>query len=224
MWDACGGAAPEYSHLAAIAGFDLGHNRDMTALGYVFELEPDGENRRFVIECDVFIPRGSKVQWRSEPFKTWIADGFLTVTDTKGTDFAALYGCLTERQRRHGVLSMAYDPKAATEFAGNCTSRLDINTSPFLQNKLQYTEPLDSFIEALVEQRIFHNNNPILGWCARNMAVESDSTGSYRMPSKEKSDDKIDPLIAVLMAYGTALLQEPEPVLDYYESNPVEIV
>ena len=48
-----------------------------------------------------------------------------------------------------------------------------------------------------------HNNNPMLRWQAGNVIVETDPAGN-RKPTKAKSLDRIDGIVAAIMACGIA--------------------
>ena len=50
-----------------------------------------------------------------------------------------------------------------------------------------------------------HGNNPILRWMASNVTVETDAAGNLK-PSKKKSTEKIDGIVALTMAIGRAMV------------------
>jgi phage terminase large subunit-like protein len=71
-------------------------------------------------------------------------------------------------------------------------------------------------LEGLVRsRRIWHGGNPVLQWMASNVCTEKDSAENIK-PSKGASFERIDGIVAGVMAIGRAiLLHEPE-------SNPYE--
>ncbi len=53
-----------------------------------------------------------------------------------------------------------------------------------------------------------HGNNPVLRWMASNVAVETDAAGNLK-PSKRKSKEKIDGIVALIMALGRGMVHRP---------------
>ncbi|MCO6437232.1 MAG: hypothetical protein J5J06_09115, partial [Phycisphaerae bacterium] len=64
----------------------------------------------------------------------------------------------------------------------------------------------------VVSGRLRHGGNPVLRWMAANVAVELDAAGNIK-PSKKKSTERIDGIVAAVMGLGRALLgkQRREP-------------
>ena len=59
-------------------------------------------------------------------------------------------------------------------------------------------------LEALVMGRHLHpGDNPVLSWMASNCAIESDPAANIK-PSKKKSTEKIDSIVALVMAIARA--------------------
>ncbi len=58
---------------------------------------------------------------------------------------------------------------------------------------------------ALEQKRILHGGNELLGWAASNMITRTSADGRYIMPAKARSKDKIDPIVALVMAIGEAM-------------------
>ena len=54
-------------------------------------------------------------------------------------------------------------------------------------------------------------SNPVLTWALSNVALEQDAAGNVK-PSKERSRERIDPIVAAVMAVGIAA-QEPAPLV-----------
>ena len=60
----------------------------------------------------------------------------------------------------------------------------------------------------LAEGKLRHGGHPILRWCAGNAVPNVDATGDIR-PSKSKSTERIDLLVATLMAISRHLVEAP---------------
>ena len=54
-----------------------------------------------------------------------------------------------------------------------------------------------------------HGGNPVLRWQAANVTVEQDAAGNIK-PSKRKSTERIDGIVAMVMALGRAMVQPME--------------
>ena len=60
---------------------------------------------------------------------------------------------------------------------------------------------VDAFETAMLRGEMAHGMHPVLRWTAGNLIFEMDAAGS-RKPSKGRSIDRIDPLVALIMAIG----------------------
>ena len=65
------------------------------------------------------------------------------------------------------------------------------------------SEPTKNLYTLILEGRFQHNGNPVLRWMAGNAAVAQDAAGNLK-PDKEKSSDKIDGIVALVMGIGRA--------------------
>ena len=55
-----------------------------------------------------------------------------------------------------------------------------------------------------------HGANPVLRWMASNITVEQDAAGNFK-PSKKKSSERIDGIVATIMSLGRAMLADDLP-------------
>lgn len=226
MW-ARGDAVPDLSRVKEIyAGVDLGWCDDFAAVGYVAPLDwvsLAGESkRRYAIWSEVLIPKMTKRNLNEEPFLSWIANGRVHVTDSEWTDTEPLYASLRDNKKRFRIKSCGYDPNNAREFATNCTNKLGLTMQPLGQNHAKYHEPFREFKQALSEGRILHGGEKVIGWAAQNV-VEDTNHAMHTMPSKKRSQDKIDPFVAVLMAFNEALFAARQKPSKYEKVDPITI-
>ena len=56
----------------------------------------------------------------------------------------------------------------------------------------------------IISGKLRHGDHPIMRWMAANVAVEQDPAGNLK-PSKRKSPEKIDGIVALVMAIGRVL-------------------
>lgn len=225
-WAKGSGPLPNLNNRPCFAGVDLGWRDDLAAIGYCWALddvEHEGETKRqFAVAADVFVPREGRRDLTAEPWASWIEQGWLTVTDSEWTDPAVMYQAIQKRIKSHGIKSLAYDPNNAREFALNCVNNLGVTSYAFAQKPAKYNEPFREFAIAMREGRIRHGDNPLLEWCALNV-VELSNAVNERMPAKSRSSDKIDPIVAIIMALSEAMFAERKKPSVYERRGPVLI-
>jgi phage terminase large subunit-like protein len=74
------------------------------------------------------------------------------------------------------------------------------------------------WIEALIEDgRLHHDGDPVLTWAVANVTAREFADGTV-MPRKERPENKIDPLVALVIAMAAAMESEG-PQASVYESR-----
>jgi phage terminase large subunit-like protein len=75
----------------------------------------------------------------------------------------------------------------------------------------------------VMDRKLAHGGHPVLRWMADNLVVRQDPAGNMK-PDKQKSREKIDGIVAGLMAFDRALRNEGEAGRSVYEDRgPVMI-
>jgi phage terminase large subunit-like protein len=225
MWAAGNLPLPSLEGRECHAGLDLGWKDDLAAIVYAFPLddvEIGGEaKRRVALLADTFIPSDSARNLAEEPWATWIADKWLTVTHGAVTDPEAIYDRLAQRQREFGIRTIALDPNNARAPGIHIETVLGIQAFWHGQGFTKMNEPTREFVDMLREGRLLHGGNPLLAWQALNLVLQADPRG-YVRPNKAKAADKIDSIVAAIMSLNEILFAEQAPVHNYYETHDVE--
>ena len=81
----------------------------------------------------------------------------------------------------------------------------------FRQGFRSMAAPTRELEKLILSRRLAHGGHPVTRWMASNAAVSQDPAGNLK-PAKDKSTDRIDGIVALIMALGRAMLpEEPEP-------------
>ena len=75
---------------------------------------------------------------------------------------------------------------------------------PFGQGYKDMSPPSKELMKITLEKRIAHGGNPVLRWMMDNIYVKTDPAGNIK-PDKEKSTEKIDGAVALIMALDRAI-------------------
>ena len=78
---------------------------------------------------------------------------------------------------------------------------------PHGQGYKDMSPPSKEVYRLLLEGRILHGGNPVLRWMAGNVVMEEDPAGNIK-PTKAKAVEKIDGIVAMIMAMGRAVINE----------------
>jgi phage terminase large subunit-like protein len=93
---------------------------------------------------------------------------------------------------------------------------------PFGQGFSSMAAPTRDLLAHVLNRKIRHNNNPMLRWMADNLVVKQDPAGNVK-PDKQKSTQRIDGMVALIMALDRCMRNEAEGP-SVYEDSPMLIV
>jgi phage terminase large subunit-like protein len=88
-------------------------------------------------------------------------------------------------------------------------------------NTANLSEPTKR-LDALIRQgKVRHNGSPLLRWCLGNVVCKEDHNGNV-YPRKSHEKLKIDPVISIIMALATYLLNESRGIV--YEERGIRFL
>ena len=73
------------------------------------------------------------------------------------------------------------------------------------QSQTYFTEPIQDLQQAVIDRRFTHDGDPVLRWAGQNAVLVENARGGV-MYDKANSNEKIDPIVALTMAYRVCML------------------
>jgi len=202
-WDACGGPMPNLAGKLCYAGFDLASTADITAFVLYFP-EEHAVLPWFWIPEDTALIREKRDR---VPYLTWAKAGYLKLTPGNACDYETVLRCVTQEiAPKYSVQQVGGDPWNATQFM-NALTAAGFNVVQFRQGFASLNEPTKQLEKDVLTGVLNHGGNPVLRWMASNVTVETDAAGNLK-PSKKKSTEKIDGIVAMIIARGCAMIAE----------------
>lgn len=191
----------DYAGRRCFLGLDLASKVDLASLAVVFPPEVEGE--KWAVFMRRWVPEEKVLEGEGTRYKAWHSDGWLEATEGNVIDFSSIEDALRDIGERFQVEEVPYDPFQATQFA----TRMTDEGFPMVQygaTVKNFSEPMKG-LEALVLQRgIEFQDDPVLMWCMSNVVARKDKKDNI-YPTKEIDDNKIDDVIAIIMAYARAM-------------------
>lgn len=208
-------------------GLDLASKVDIAALEILFDLErcdcpKAAELReagyRYARFGRYYLPEATVDLGENEHYQGWVRQqpdgrpGWIKATDGNMTDYFEILddivGIEGEDGRRRGGLTrdhtveeVAFDPSQATMFV-TALARENVTCVEVGQTVLNLSEPLKE-MEGLVRSKaIAHDGDPVMLWMLSNVVVRPDLTKDNVYPRKERPENKIDGVVAHVIALG----------------------
>ncbi len=199
-WELCEGDVDlqKLKNKECYVGLDLASTRDISALVLLFK-----EDEKFIIVPYFFIPE-ENAKKRSERDKvdyiTWIRDGHCIATNGDVTDYNFIKQKILDLGKEYLIQSICYDRFNASQMVIDLTNE-NVPMEPFGQGFVSMSAPSKQLESLILGKEIIHNGNPVLKWMIANTVMEEDAAGNIK-PSKKKSTEKIDGVVALVMALG----------------------
>jgi phage terminase large subunit-like protein len=205
------------------AGLDLANTRDLNAFVLVFP-QPNGTFRTLNY---TFIPReaGEKSDNISvgRPFIGWSnnKNNFLYLTERRTRDDEFIFEKIKELSQKFVIKNCGYDRWGSDQLAFKIESELGLKLSPFGQGYKSQSPAIKDLERLIIEGKLKHNGNPVMRWCISNVRIVKDDAGNVKM-SKERSKEKIDAAVALVMALGQYNLDTYEDMANPEQESPYE--
>ncbi len=205
---------------------DVSATRDITALIWLFE--PDEGSKIWTIIPQFWIPEATledraredrRVNWRK-----WVDEGALQTTPGDSVDQNFVGEAIKQGFGDFDVELMGFDPWNARKLVTDLEAdNLDIERFiEMRQGTSTLGEPTKEFERMVFAGEFDHGGHPVLAWMAGHAQVRFDANLNY-VPAKAGSLDKIDGIVASVMALGLSMNVEIEPPSVYEERGILEI-
>lgn len=186
------------------AGLDLAATTDMAACWYVWEWE-----RTYYAWGRYWVPEAAvraRTERKTVPYEGWVSAGHITMTQGDVIDTDVVERDMVADFARFKPRQIAYDPWNATDLVNRLTTE-GLSMVLFIQGPKSYHPAMTFFERQYRSGRFRHGGNPVLTWNAANLVPRRD-VNLNMAPDRKRSADKIDGMVAVLMAMGLAAIEE----------------
>lgn len=220
LWDKTDGKwdLSELTGKKCYVGLDLSSTTDITASCYLFPPQDGLPDWRAIF--DAWIPEENmkeRVLSDGVPYDRWVNQKHLHATPGEVVDYDFVEARILASSKQYEVHTLGTDPWNSRML----TQRLmrgGVDVIEIPQN-MKHMSPSMKMIEMLMKSgNLSHENNPLARWCWGNVVVAVDGNENIK-PMKNRSRDRIDLTVALIIAMATAMLFEGEGVFDFKQST-----
>ena len=209
-WDACGGAvnAKLLEGAQCYGGLDLANTSDIASLVLCFPSEP-GEDERLALLPFFWIPQEKMVERARKhrvSYEAWVREGLITATEGNVIDYAVIVRDIEELGERYNIREIAFDRWGAFQVS-QALDGAGFEMVGFGQGFASMAGPTKELLRLVLDGKLAHGGNAVLRWMADNVVVSQDAAGNLK-PNKQKSREKIDGVVAGIMALDRAMRHE----------------
>ena len=216
-WQKCiGTTAPaDLKGCACWGGLDLSNVSDITAYVLLFH-----ENDRFQLLPHFWIPEEKmreKIRKENINYDKWVAEGYVTVAPGNVIDYDFVKADILRIVEDYDLRTSAYDRWNSSQTIIDLQNE-GMECNPFGQGYGSMSAPTKEFEKLVLTGKIEHFGNPVLRWMLASTLVKTDPAGNIK-PDKEKSTQKIDGIVAAIMALGEWMTAQANDERNPYENR-----
>ena len=205
-WDECGGVVDPYAleGRACYAGLDLSSTSDLTAL--VLAFPPTSEDEPYRVLPFFWLPEETlslRVRRDHVPYDQWAKRGYIQTTEGNVVHYGFIERFIYELGERYNIREIAHDRWNATMMVQTLEDD-GFTMVPFGQGFKDMSPPTKELMRIVLEHNLCHGGHPVLRWTMDNAYVRTDPAGNLKL-DKEKSTEKVDGAVALVMALDRAM-------------------
>ena len=212
LWDMCAGPLDDdaLKGKPCWGGLDLSAGGDLTALVLAW---PDIDGKT-AIRAWHWIPEdvaAAKEKRDRVPYRQWCDEGLVEFTPGNVTD----YGFIRQKLRddilpKYALKDIGADPWNATHLITELVEQDGVAIVAFRQGFVSMSAPAKEFERLVAGGKLLHDGNALLRWQVSNAVIRRDPAGNIK-PDKEKARNRIDGVVASIMAIGRASVASVVP-------------
>lgn len=215
-WKSRGNAAlriDDFIGQECFLGLDLAERRDVAALSIVFR-----RGDRYTIFFKFYHNRDFVEQPHNRHLLEWSKEGHLIINEGNATDFDVIADDIRDLNARFVLRETVYDPKFAVYFAKKLQDD-GITMVEMAQTSSHFNSPITEVENMVLTGDLEHDANPVMAWMISNAVMLQSKFSNLKQIGRDRDTDKIDGVIAMLMAIGRAMVAEPGPQPSIYEQT-----
>jgi phage terminase large subunit-like protein len=197
-------------------GLDLASKVDIAAKVYLFRRLIEDKTHYYLF-LKSYLPEEAAENNKNSQYYGWAQTGRLILTDGVVIDLERIEEEIREDASQFEITDIGYDPFQATQLASN----LIAENFPMVEIRptvLNFSEPMKELEALVLDGRLHHGGDPVLTWMVSNVVCKRDHKDNI-YPRKEREENKIDGVVAALMALNRAMAQETEQSI--YETEGI---
>jgi phage terminase large subunit-like protein len=202
------------------AGLDLSSTDDFSALVLVFPMDDEG----FAVLPFFWIPESRLAKRRKTglQLEPWVRAGLLEVTPGEVVDYNFILARIAQLMQGYDIREVAFDRWGAAKL------RADIENTglalvQFGQGFSSMSGPMKELERLIINQKLAHGGHPVLDWMVDNVIARVDPAGNIK-PDKEKSKEKIDGVVALIMGLDRAIRWRENNPPSIYDSRELLVL
>ncbi len=199
-------------------GLDFASKIDFTAMMFLFKW-----GKHFALFGKYYLPEDTINLSENDHYRRWRDEGFLIETPGARTDYRYLQDDLLEWDEKLKIQGIGYDPHEAEmlmqEIREHVNERYPV--VEITQTPANLSAPMKEFEALYTNNELLHDGDPVLTWQASNVILKSTKTKKIT-PHKERDANKIDGIVAAIMAIKMATGVEEAPSV--YEERDMIIL
>lgn len=138
-----------------------------------------------------------------QSYTAWASDGWLELIPGRSIDLDLVRTRIVELGERFLVREINFDRWGSAQIVKQLDNA-GFEMVQFGQGYASLSAPSKELERMWLDGELRHGGHPVLAWNAANVMIETDSADNIK-PSKKKSTDRIDGIVASVMALGGAL-------------------
>jgi len=209
----------DYKGMTAYGGLDLASVRDISAFVLIIP-----EDDRFTVIPYFFAPKENAfIRSRRDQvdYIGWEKEGLMELTEGDVTDYNYIKRRIKEVAEIVNIKSIAYDRWNSSQLIIDLAED-GLPCEPFGQGFGSLSSPTKELEKIVLGKQINHAGNKVLRWMCSNLAMKTDPAGNIKM-DKSKSSEKIDGMVALVMALGCYMNDDSSDTSTYDDRGIVWI-
>ncbi|MDW5392121.1 terminase large subunit [Streptococcus suis] len=207
-----GNAPIQYENLkgrSCYAGLDLSSTSDITAFVLVFP--PRFEEENYIVLPYFWLPEDTlELRCRRDHvlYDVWERQGYIKTTEGNVVHYGFIEKFIEDLSEIYHIKEIAYDRWNATQMVQNLEG-MGLTMVPFGQGYKDMSPPSKELYKLMMEGKIQHGGHPVLKWMGQNVVMRQDPAGNIK-PDKEKSVEKIDGIVALIMGLDRCIRHQTD--------------
>ncbi|HEM5420868.1 terminase large subunit [Streptococcus suis] len=191
------------------AGLDLSSTSDITAFVLVFP--PRFEEENYIVLPFFWLPEDTlELRCRRDHvlYDVWERQGYIKTTEGNVVHYGFIEKFIEDLSEIYHIKEIAYDRWNATQMVQNLEG-MGLTMVPFGQGYKDMSPPSKELYKLMMEGKIQHGGHPVLKWMGQNVVMRQDPAGNIK-PDKEKSVEKIDGIVSLIMGLDRCIRHQTD--------------